>query len=339
MTGASGKGAPSSRGPEKKKWLPHTDEQRERRRLTNRAWRERNRDYVRAEGRRWREENLEHARELNRLSMQRQSRKHKRETARRERKRTYARKYYASNRERILAQHKAARVRRQAADPDRYREMAYARTRRWRDGHREALNQTQRDRRRANPQAAAESSRRYYEKNREQVLQRKRERYAANHAQARAKANAYNARQARRRAAGLPPRRLYPVSRADRVANAIAADEFFSRTYSQRAINMMLLGDMRPTPPELLAAWKRDCLRARAAHHQSTAEPVAPPSARDEVRLARLAARAAEDARLDAIARAVNARLRYDRDRAAPLLDPTAPFCHGSPPNSPHIAR
>lgn len=325
-------------GDRAKKWAPHTDAQRERRRLTNRAWRDRNRDHVRAEGRRWREENLEKARELNRLSMQRQSRKHKRETARRERKRTYARNYYASNRDRILAQHKEARVRSKAADPDRYREMAYARTLRWRDSHRETLNQTQRDRRQANPGAAADASRRYYEKNREQVLQRKRERYAANHAQARAKANAYYTREARRRKAGLPPRRLHPVSRADRVANGVAADEFFSRTYSGRALNEMLLGSKQPTPPELLAAWKRDCLRARAAHHQATAEPATPPSARDELRIARLAAKAAEDARLDAIGRAVNARLRHERV-AALLPDPTAPHQAGASPNSPHLAR
>lgn len=338
MSGTSNGGVERG-GSARKKWLPHTDAQRERRRLSNRAWRERNRDHVRAEGRRWREENLEKARELNRLSMQRQSRKHKRETARRERRRTYARRYYANNRDRILALHKAARVRSKAADPDRYREMAYARTLRWRASHREALNQTQRDRRRANPQAAAESSRRYYEKNREQVLQRKRERYAANHDLARAKANAYYAREARRRTAGLPPGRLHRVSPADRVANAVAADEFFSRSYTGRALNEMLLGSKQPTPPELLAAWKRDCLRARAAHHQATAEPSTPPSARDELRIARLAAKAAEDARLDAIGRAVNARLRNERARAAFLPDPAAPHHAGSTPSSPYIAR
>ncbi|WP_169582865.1 MULTISPECIES: hypothetical protein [Microbacterium] len=338
MSGTSNEGV-KRHGSERKKWLPHTDAQRERRRLTNQAWRARNRDHVRAEGRRWREENLEKARELNRLSMQRQSRKHKREVARRERKRTYARKYYANNRDRILAQHKAARVRSQAADPDRYREMAYARTVRWRDSHRDALNQTQRDRRRANPQAAAESSRRYYEKNREQVLQRKRERYAENHELARAKSNAYYAREARRRTAGLPPRRLHRASPADRVANGVAADEFFSRTYTGQALNEMLLGSKQPTPPELLAAWKRDCLRARAAHHQATTEPATPPSAHDELRIARLAAKAAEDARLDAIGRAVNARLRTERARAALLPDPAAPHHAGSTPNGPHITR
>lgn len=339
MTGAPDESNTTGRDSERKKWLPHTDAQRERRRLTNRAWRERNRDRVRTEGKRWREENLERARELNRLSMQRQSRKHKRETARRERKRTYARKYYASNRDRILAQHKAARVRSQAADPDRYREMAYARTRRWRDAHREALNQTQRDRRRANPQPAAESSRRYYEKNREEVLRRKRERYAADHSQARAKANAYYAREARRRAAGLPPRRLHTTSRDDRAANAVAADAFFSRTYRGRAINDMRLGDKQPTPPQLLAAWKRDCFRARAAHHQATAEPATPPSARDELRLARRAAKAAEDDRLDAIARSVNARLRNALGSAALLSDPAAPHHAGLTPNNPQISR
>lgn len=321
-----------------KKWLPHTDAQRERRRLTNKAWPERNRDHVRAQRKAWREANPERSRELNRLSMRRQHRKRTREAARRERKRAIARNYYERNRERILAQHKVGRVRRQAADPERYREMAYARTRRWRDSHRETLNQTQRDRRQANPGAAADASRRYYEKNREQVLQRKRERYAANHDQARAKANAYYTREARRRKAGLPPRRLHPVSRADRVANGVAADEFFSRTYSGRALNEMLLGSKQPTPPELLAAWKRDCLRARAAHQQATAEPATPPSARDELRIARLAAKAAEDARLDAVGRTVNARLRHER-AAALLPDPTAPHQVGASPNSPHLAR
>lgn len=338
MTDARDERDPRER-PAKNKWLPHTDAQRERRRLTNRAWRERNRDHVRAERKAWREANLEHARELNRLSMRRQHQRQKREVARRDRKRANARTYYEANRDRILAQHKAARVRRQAADPTRYREIANAATRRWRDGHREALNQTQRDRRKANPQATVEHSRRYYEKNREQILQRKRERYAANHEQARAKANAYYAREARRRNTGLPPRRLHNVSRADRVANAIAADEFFSRTYDRWAVNDMLLGSMEPTPPQLIAAWKRDCLRARAAHKQAISEAPAPPSVADELRRARAAEKAAEDARWDAIAKEVNARLRLERNRAFGPADPMAPHQCGVAPNHAHIHR
>lgn len=328
----------SSGGAKKKRQLL-TDAQREQRRRTNKAWRERNREHVRAERKAWREANLERFRELNRLSAHRQHLRHKRASARRERKRATAREYYATNRDRILAQHKAGRVRRQKADPERYRAIANAATRRWREGHREALNRTQRDRRQANPQATVESSRRYYEKNREQILQRKRERYAANHEQARAKANAYYAREARRRTTGLPPRRLHSVSRADRVANVEAAAEFFSRTYDRWAIFNMLLGSKEPTPPQLIAAWKRDCLRARAAHHQATEEPATPPSAREELRIARLAAKAAEDARLDTIGRAVNARLRNERRRAALQPDPSAPHQAGSTPNSPHIAR
>jgi hypothetical protein len=318
---------------------PLTNEQRERRRLTQRAWRERNRDHARAERKAWREANPERFRELNRLSMRRQHQRHKREAARRDRKRVAARTYYENNRDRIRAQQKAGRVRRQAADPTRYREIANAATRRWRDGHREALNRTQRYRRHANPQATVEHSRRYYEKNRDQILQRKRERYAANHEQARAKANAYYAREARRRTAGLPPRRLHTVSRADRVANALAADEFFSRTYGRRAVNDMLLGSMEPTPLQLIAAWKRDCLRARAAHKQATSEPSAPPSAADELRRARAAEKAAEDARLDAIAKQVNARLRYERSRASGWADQTGPHQCGAAPNYPQIHR
>jgi hypothetical protein len=339
VTSTPDEGAKSGGDSAKRKRLPLTDAQRERRRLTNRAWRERNSDHVRAERKAWRAANPERFRELNRLSMRRQHERHKREAARRDRKRAAARTYYEANRDRILAQHRAGRVRRQAADPTRYREIANAATRRWRDGHREALNRTQRDRRHANPEATVEHSRRYYEKNREQILQRKRERYAANHEQARAKANAYYSREARRRTAGLPPRRLHTVSQTHRVANVDAADEFFSRTYDRRAVYDMLLGSVEPTPPQLIAAWKRDCLRARAAHKQATSEPPAPPSAADELRRARAAEKPAEDARLDAIAKEVNARLRLERSRASGWADPMAPHQCGAAPNYPQIHR
>lgn len=306
---------------------------------TMRAWRERNRDHLRAYNAAWRERNLERARELNRLSMRRQSQKKKREEEKRERRRAYAREWYARNRERYGKQQQASRARRKAEDPEAFRAMATARMKRWRDKNREAYNQSVRDRRRENPGSRAESSRRYYEKNREQILERARQRYAANHETARAKANAYEARERRRREVGLPPNRLHAVRPTERDANQRAADEFFSRTFDRSAISNMRLGSKEPTPPGLIAAWKRDCLRARAAHHQATTEPATPPSLRDELRIARLAAIAAEDARLDAIGRAVNARLRNQHGSAALLPDPAAPHHSGSTPNSPHIAR
>lgn len=298
-----------------------------------RAWRERNRDHVRAQKAAWLEANRDHARAYNRLQMRRYSQKKKREAEKRERRREYAREWYARNRERYAQQQKESRARRKAEDPERFRAMANARMKRWRDKNRDAYNKGVRDRRRAEPGSRAESSRRYYEKNREQILERARQRYAANHETARAKANAYQARERRRRDAGLPPRRLHSIRPAERDMNQRDADDFFARAYTGEELKVMRTA--LATPPELYAAWQRECSRARAAHRRATDPDVIVhrSEARQRAEAARELVRqnrSAEDARLDAIAHDINDRLRLSPRRrsavdSAPHQSPAGP--------------
>lgn len=308
-------------------------ERREREAELMRAWRERNRERVRESNLAWKAANPDRARELNRLSMHRQHLRKKREAAKRERRKVYARGWYERNRERVLEQQRVARARRKAENPERYRAMANARQQRWRDSHRDEQNQRLRDHRLDNPASRIGTERRYYEKNREQILERARARYAANPEEARARAKQYRSRERRRRQLGLPPPRRHVVRPRERDENQRNADDFFARSYTRQEVNDAATA--LATPPDLLAAWKRDCARARAAYRLVTDPEVAEykSESRRRVEAARELLRrrqAAEEARMDAIARDVNDRLRRVPRRPTPA-DPTLPH---SPPGT-----
>lgn len=314
-------------------------EQRERDAAYMREWRARNRERLREYNVAWREANRERAREANRLWMRNQTVRKRRAAAQNERRREYQRDWYARNRDRVGRQQKEARARLREQDPDRYHAMANARQKRWRDKNRDVQNARLRDRRREAPGSRAEASRRYYEKNREQILARARARYAADPKRARAKVNDYRARERRRLDAGLPPRRLHPVRPSERDENQRAADTFFARARADEEISEMRA--VLATPPEFLAAWARDCSRARAAHRRATDPDVAAYKADAQLRRQLAGGREDrqedEDARLDAIARTINDRLRRT-PRHPPDADVTRPHsAPGSPSSQFHI--
>lgn len=101
------------------------------------------------------------------------------------------------------------------------------------------------------------------------------------------------------------------------------------------------------TPPELLAAWKRDCLKARAtymlaeqqeelARLQKELNCVAP----GPKPMPSLTPQQIEEARMDAIAKQVNDRLRHHEEpRRVHHLDPAAPHPILHHPNTTGLNR
>jgi hypothetical protein len=77
------------------------------------------------------------------------------------------------------------------------------------------------------------------------------------------------------------------------------------------------------TPPQVIAAWMRDCKRARAAHQFAEEQEM---RRRLGIQPPRPTPKQIEEARLDAIAKEVNQRLRStEPPRRVHHLDPTAP--------------
>jgi len=239
-----------------------------------------------------------------------------------------------------------------AANPEKMQEQR----RRWREGHRDQVRASGRayyhrnreerlaatkQRNENDPTTRAAQQRRYYEKNQDHLQQRQRDYRAI--PEVKERYNAYNKEWRRRErariAAGLPPRRLHRITATERQQNQDAADAFFARprTTTQRK----RVATEEPTPPELIAAWKRDSARARdaSAYPQRQAELTqrrARERARQDTHLAAIQqARNAEAARMDEIARAINARLRLPARRRTPHHnDPAAPHTPGGAPPS-----
>ncbi len=229
-------------------------------------------------------------------------------------------------------QRRAQRERYKDRHPDRVRQSY----RHYHERHRDEVNAKARQRAQDNPAARRDAQHRHYETHREELMQYQRE-YRADPDRYQ-KVLAYNRewkrRERRRIAAGLPPRRLHTVTAAERRDNQAAADAFFARPITKE-LRARLRTD-EPTPPGLIAAWHRETARFRAAHGYDQLESdlrdrhtVA--DARRAAALARQeernAVRAAEGARMDQIARTVNARLR---------LPPPARRVHHNDPAAPH---
>lgn len=230
-------------------------------------------------------------------------------------RRQYARDYYAKNREEYLEEQRRYRAAQRAKDPDAYRERARKRNQRWRDSHRDEVNEKIRNKYHLDPEKHRERRREYYAEHAEQQRARRREYYANNREKQNAAHRAWADRDKRRRAAGLPARQLHRPDRETRRANAAAADAFFARMWTKAE-----LAEVRrslATPPELWAAFKRESLKMRAAHHLMVQREVlerlqkelgrAKPGPKPKPRLT---AEQIEEARLDAIGRQINDRLR-----------------------------
>ncbi|MEJ1154612.1 hypothetical protein [Microbacterium marmarense] len=296
-----------------------------------RNYREQNADRIREYRQGYRAEHLEEMRAKNREGMRARAAKDRAKRAREEQRRVRAREWYAQNSERHLAAQRAYRAAQKQADPEGYRKAKAERTKRWRDKHLDRENAKLREKHRQNPAAKQAAAARYYEKNGEAVKARRREYYAANREKQLAAQQRWRAREKRRKELGLPPRRIHNVSPAERRMNEEHAGAFFAREWSAAEVKQVQLHE--PTPPELIAKLDRDNARARADWAKAN-RPMKEPSreAVDRERRAAIQEEAvrAEEARLDAIARQVNERLRTQPRERRPI-SPDAFAPHAGP--------
>ena len=256
---------------------------------------------------------------------------HDREKLRKEARRQYARDYYAKNRAEYLEYQRQYRAELRAKDPDTYREAKRERNQRWRDKHKDEVNARLRDKYRVDPEKHREHRRKFYAEHAEEQRARRREYYARNKEKQNAAHRAWRDREKRRREAGLPTRRLHRLSLDERKSNTAAADSFFAQTWSGTRLAAALKNI--ETSPEVWAAWKRDCLKARAAYalseQKEELERLQKELARAKPRpkpQSRPTPEEIEEARMDAVAHAINERLRLrEPSRRVHHLDPAAP--------------
>ncbi|MGC5224881.1 hypothetical protein ACPW96_20140 [Micromonospora sp. DT81.3] len=249
----------------------------------------------------------------------------------REARRQYAREYYAKHREEHADYQRQRRAAQREKDPDAYRRKSRERNQRWRDGHKEEVNAKIRAKYHADPEKHRQRRREEYAANPEENRARRREYYAKNREKQNAAHRIWRDREKRRREAGLPPRRLHTTRREERLANTAAANAFFDRVWTAR--ELVQAHKSIQTSRQLWAEWKRDCLRARAAYHLAEQkEELA--RLRKELGRARTGPKPKsgptkeeiEEARLEAIGRQVNERLRHREPPRRPHhLDPAAP--------------
>ncbi|MBN9176478.1 MAG: hypothetical protein J0I43_03815 [Microbacterium sp.] len=254
------------------------------------------------------------------------------EDARREARRAYSRAYYAAHRDEQRAYQKQQREKRKQADPERYRAQRRDARRRWEAGHRDEINAANRKRYQENRVEVTEARRQKYWADPETARRKRRESYATQKARTAEVEAALPPSATYRAELGMPVSGLHPVASQTRRRNLAEANAFFARPRSEAELNRIRTEGS--TPIELLAAWERDSRRARAAHHVATqGEELA----RLHAELARLekrrnpgprAQREAEEARLDAIGRQVNERLRPRDRRPVQTGDPAAPHLY-----------
>ncbi len=331
-------------------------ERLERERETARRYRERNADKIREYKRSWRERNAEHIRdyrakydEQHRDEVRRKNRERERERAarakaeeeRRAVKRENARRWYAENREQHLEAQRQYRAAQRENDPEGYRKSKRERNKRWRDKHKDEQNAKLREKYRLNPKAKRDQAASYYERNAEKVRARRREYYAANREAQLETQRRWREREKSRRRLPLPAPHRHPVPAAERRSNHSAANAFFARRYTPEQIAG--IRERLGTSDQIIAKWHRDGLRSRAAsEHSGSADYSAyferevkrrrrsVPSEGQIQRAERQMAEAEEEARMDAIAREINDRLRTQpRTRRHPAYDPSAP--HAAP--------
>jgi len=313
-------------------------------RAYKRQWRERNKEHIREYHRRYHEEFRDHENARNRAYARRRAAEERRQRERVERRRTNSRRYYEANRERIAMATRAWRERQKIKDPERYLAQRRESNKRWRDKNKDRENAKLRAHYRDHAPELRDKAREYYAANRERILaQRKAARQAAPE-RSRERQRRYRDRERRRLDAGLPPYRRHRSSAAERAVHRADAEEFFVGSLSSERLEANRKG--LPTPPELIARWERDCARARAAHFLAVEQEargrltahVASRTVDQLVRDQAVEVRAAEDVRMEDIARRINSQLRTRR-RRAPTPDPAAPHTTGGSPQSGGLTR
>ena len=313
-------------------------ERLERRRESRRRYRERHADELREQSRQWkaahpekvkeygvryRAAHLEQIRTSNRESARVKRAADRKSVASAKRRREKGRERYAADPKAHREYQRKRRAAQRAADPEGYRKAKKQRTKRWRDSHRDEQNAKLRAKHRDNPEVKRAAAERYYAEHGDEVRERRRAYYWANREKQLETQRRWRAREKRRREAGLPPRRLHRVTAAERSANAKEAEEFFSRARTREEVKQMRRGPR--TSAVELAQWNRASMRARLASAISADSEAVKPVAASEGRresenltARRLKAKvaAAEEERMDAIAREINDRLRKTPRRA-----------------------
>lgn len=299
--------ATSENVPESKEDQRRIEEQRERRRQSREK-------YKAADPERARRQHMESQRRSYELV------KTKRSHRVRERERVRA--WATANPERVRQRQQAWN----AQNPERVREHKRNYYHRNREA-RQAAGRDQNARRRRNP-AEREKARQYQAKHRERRNLRQKERRSTpeGRAQHNREQNERRARERRRRELGLPPRSMHRATINERVRNAAAAEEFFTRRRNSRELR--LLG-------EELAEVRAEAALASAARWRAN---LAAQIRADAERPARIAAavsrllethdgiRLKEEVRMDSIARTLRGKGPYPdldaetRRRAAAAL-------------------
>ncbi|MEV8367975.1 hypothetical protein [Microbacterium sp. NPDC064584] len=316
---------------------PTDEERRERERERRRRYRETHADEARERNRRWKSEHpekikeyrdrfranhLERIRKENRERERARAEKSRRVAAAAERRRVKGRERYAADPHAHNAYQLERRTAQRAADPARYRRAKNERNKRWISAHREEFNAKLRLAYRDNPEPKRAANQRYYAEHGDEVRERRRAYYWANREKQLEKQRLWRAREKRRRELGLPPRRLHRVTARERAANASAADEFFTRPRTPDEVKAIRREPK--TSARELARWNRSSARARlAAGIDADSDAIRPvmasrrrESEREAAARRKREAAAAEAARMDAIAREINDRLRHETRRS-----------------------
>ena len=298
----------------------HVDSIRER----NRRWKAEHPEKVKEYRARFRATHLEQIRRENRERERARAARAREAASKVELRRVRARERYAADPHAHNDYQRERRKAQRAADPAGYRAAKNERNKRWLSAHRDEFNAKLRLKHRDNPEIKRAANSRYYAEHGEKVRERRRAYYAANREQQAENQRQWRAREKRRREVGLPPRRLHRVSAAERQANAAAADVFFSRVRSPEEVKV-LRRERKTLDRErarLIRASRRERIAAGIASDTDPVRPVRRSQRRESEREAaarlRREARAAEAARLDDIAREINARLRQTPRRTQP---------------------
>lgn len=264
-----------------------------------RAWRERNREHVDEYRSAYNGENQEKVREANREHRRSQSAKERAEVERRARKAEKARERYHADIEASRAKAREYLQQKRAENPDAYREGKKRRNAAWRERHKDEINGKLREKNLRDPSKKKARAQRDYELHGDDRRAARRQYYQRNRDRELAKQKQWRDRERRRLEVGLPVRRLHKVAPAERDQNAADAAAFFAREVTPQ-LRKQLKAELA-TPQRLIDALHRDWARIRAADYARRN----PETSSDTIRR-----REAEEARLDAIARDVNDRLR-----------------------------
>lgn len=296
----------------------YREEHKEQRAEYSQKYRAEHSEEIAAYKRQWREKNLEAARASNRDNMRRKAAQERAAEDRRAKKAAYARERYHADIEASRAKAREYLQQKRAADPDGYREAKKRRNATWHERHKDEINARKREQNLRDPSKQKARAQRDYQVHGDERRAYRRRYYQQNRERQLAKQKQWRDRERRRIEVGLPVRRLHTVTPTERDQNAVAAQAFFSRPLTPQ-LREQLKAELA-TPQHLIDALRREWARIRAVDYQRRN----PETNSDTIRR-----QEAEEARLDAIARSINDRLRLSPRRHS---HPTADQAYQPPP-------